>query len=93
MAVLDHLSSQRPAGALVVLEARVTADRGAFQFLRKVQAEAGVCRVLLLNESLTRPDKARNWREGLAESGFGDSRFDDLVPALAWLAATGQSGA
>jgi hypothetical protein len=75
---------------LFIADAGVSADRGAFQFLRQVRERTTNLKVALLGQSDARKDKLENWLEGLAEMGIANQDvFSQLEPALNWLATQG----
>lgn len=83
LARLGDLNVQRLA---FVCDARNAADRGAFQFLRVLKSVCPECRVVLLEQDSTRPDKLANWLAGFGEVGFdGGDVAADIADFGAWL--------
>ncbi len=69
-AVLNGFLEHGISNAVLVVNARNTADRGAFQFLRHLQSTCDELQVVLLNQEDTSPHKLVNWFEGLKDIGI-----------------------
>ena len=83
---LQLLAKSSVSNLLIIADAGVTADRGAFHFIHQAMGNAANIRVALLQQNDARQDKVENWLEGLNEIGINrQSIFPDMEPALCWL--------
>jgi hypothetical protein len=82
-AVLEGIRMHPVDEALLVFDARNTADRGAFRFIDALFGVCGQVRVVLHHQEEASSNKRLNWRAGLQEIGI-DAVLDDIpVPARA----------
>jgi hypothetical protein len=68
-AVVDAIKKHGINSIVMVFDARNTADRGAFQFLRQLRTRCNEFNVALLYQDEATPNKLFNWQEGLKEVG------------------------
>lgn len=69
-AVLNGILERNIGNVVLLYDARNTADRGAFQFLRHLKSTCDGLQVVLLNQEAASPHKLVNWIEGLKEIGI-----------------------
>lgn len=83
---LIKIQAERFARAAFVCDARTSADRSAFHFLRTLMEACDEVRVVLLHQDDARASKVTNWIAGIEEMGFSSSNvFPSLEPSIAWL--------